>query len=371
MSVDPDGKPEQHKTDPAGSKGRSGQREASRSISDRPDPHSRQEVERGTNPESEERIVDGVVIRSPGSWYEVQVGLEIVRAQIRGKFRLNERLATNPIAVGDRVTLRIHSQDSTQQQLALITKIHERKNRLVRRAAGRRPGLEHVIVANVDFAWAVQSILLPKLNPGFIDRFFVMAEYHDIKAGLIFNKVDLMSEAIRDAVESYRELYRSLGYTVLFTSTKSGHGIEELRELLSGQTTVLTGPSGVGKSSLINAIQPDLNVRTAEVSAKTRKGRHITSNATLYPLQSGGFLIDTPGLREFGIVDVKPEEVGHHFVEFRPYLNDCRFPNCTHDHEPDCAIIKNVEQGLIDEERWLSYINILASVKSGDGDVGR
>ena len=316
----------------------------------------------------------GVVIRSPGSWYEVQVGRDVYRAQIRGKFRLEERLATNPIAVGDRVTIRpeTNPSESAPHGSALIVEIHERTNKLTRRAAGRRPGLEHVIVANVDFAWAVQSILLPKLNPGFIDRFIVMAEYHGIPAGLIFNKADLLTDPIREAVESYRELYQGLGYPVLMTSTKTGEGIGDLQSQLTRKTTVLTGPSGVGKSSLINAARPDLQVRTAEVSSRTRKGRHITSNATLYPLDAGGFLIDTPGLREFGIVDITPEELAHYFVEFRPFLGECRFPNCTHDHEPDCAVIRAVEQGgPIDEERWLSYLNILASVRHGDGDVGR
>lgn len=343
-----------------------------RNSSVSPDTAHRSSPTAQPNLTTEDRIEEGVVIRSPGSWYEVQVGSDIIRAQIRGKFRLNERLSTNPIAVGDRVTLRVHaSQASDSQELALIIDIHDRTNKLARRAAGRRPGVEHVIVANVDFAWAVQSILLPKLNAGFIDRFIVMAEYHGIRSGLIFNKADLISDSIRDAVESYRDLYRSLGYTVLFTSTKTGEGIDELREVLTGQTTVLTGPSGVGKSSLINAIQPGLNVRTDEVSTKTKKGRHITSNASLYPLNDGGFLIDTPGLREFGIVDVAPEEVGHYFVEFRPFLDECHFPNCTHDHEPGCAVITAVESGQVDGERWLSYINILNSVRSGDGDVGR
>ena len=310
-------------------------------------------------------LLPGVIVKSTGSHYEVQVGNRVVRARMRGRFRLSRKGETNPVAVGDRVFVNIQDDEATVEQ------IEPRRNRLVRRAAGRRVGIEHVLVANVDFAWAVQSTLLPKLNPGFVDRFLVMAKREGIPAGVIINKSDLMTDTIRDAVDYWRRLYSSLGYPVIYTSTHSSDGIEQLRQLLAGKTTVFSGPSGVGKSSLINAMDPTLDVRTGAVSEKTKKGRHITTNATLYVLSHGGRLVDTPGLREFGVIDVEPWELGHYFVEFEPYIHKCRFPNCTHDHEPDCAVVSAMECGDIPDVRWASYLGILASIQPGNADIGR
>ncbi len=316
--------------------------------------------------DGESQEMTGTVWKSTGSWYEVETSDGLVRCKARGKFRLTHQAETNPIAVGDRVTIQPVG-DGT----GLITELHDRRNKLVRRAAGRRVGLEHVLVANVDFAWVVQSVLQPKLNPGFVDRFLVMAEVYNIPAGLIVNKMDLVTDRIRGAIEFWCDLYEGIGYPVLRTSALSGMGLEGFQRDLPERVTVLAGPSGVGKSSILNCVEPSLDLRTGDVSEKTRKGTHVTTNAAFYRLDRGGIVVDTPGLREFGVVELDPPQLSHYFVEFVPYVNDCRYPNCTHDHEPDCAVVDAVERGMISEERWASYLNILESIRLGDKDVGR
>ncbi len=309
--------------------------------------------------------LEGIVIRATGSWFDVQADGCVIPARVRGKFRLSGLNTTSPVVVGDRVTVRLNP-DGT----GLIVEVHPRRNELSRRAAGRRHSLRHVIAANIDFVWIVQAVHLPEPNPGFIDRVLVAAERYAIPAGLLINKIDLMTEADRPAIEALERLYAGLGYRVLRTSTVTGEGMEAFREALRGKTSVVTGPSGVGKSSLLNAIEPGLNIRTAPVSEKTGKGRHTTTYVALYPLSIGGFVVDTPGLREFGVTDLEPAELSNYFVEFRPYLAACRFPDCTHEHEPDCAVKAAVEAGEISEERYLSYLNILHSLKLGEKNVG-
>jgi ribosome biogenesis GTPase len=296
-----------------------------------------------------------------GQWLDVQVDDRVVPSRIRGKFRLEEQDVTNPVAVGDHVTLRLNEDDDT----GLITDIHERRNKLSRRAAGHRAGREHVIVANIDRAWGVQAVHLPKINPGFIDRFLVMAEIYEIPAGLVFNKIDLMRPKDRDRIESLRVLYSELGYPVHMTSATEGTGLEGFQEALADKINVVTGPSGVGKSTLLNAVEPGLEIDTGAVSEKTRKGTHTTTHAALHALSGGGYVVDTPGIREFGILDLQPDELAFFFVEFLPYLNECRFDDCTHDHEPGCAIKNAVEAGEVNERRYESYLNILDSLRSG------
>jgi ribosome biogenesis GTPase len=319
----------------------------------------------------------GVVVRSTGSWYTVRpdAGGDHVEARVRGKFRLQaqEIDETNPVAVGDRVVVR-PEPDGT----GLITEILPRHNQLSRRAAGRKAGREHVIVANVDAAWVVQSTFLPKFNPGFVDRFLVMAEAYHLDAGIVINKVDLLEgeDEAREVLDFWTNLYRSLGYPVLWTSAKDGTGVDSFRQALAGRTSAIAGPSGVGKSSLLNAVDPTLEIRTGDISERTRKGKHTTTFATLHELslprtQSGGrgFVVDTPGLREFGIWDMTPQELAGYFVEMRPYIGHCRFPNCTHDHEPGCAVGEAVDAGEVSQERYAGYLAILGTLR--ETDVGR
>ncbi|GAB5518701.1 MAG: ribosome small subunit-dependent GTPase A [Rhodothermales bacterium] len=313
-----------------------------------------------------EEYRDGRVLRSTGSWYDVETPEGVVPSKVRGKFRLEDTRQTNPAVVGDRVTIRMVEDDT-----GMITEIHPRDNQLVRRAAGRRVGMEHVLAANIDHAWVVQSVRKPKINTGFVDRFLVMCEAFEIPAGLVINKIDLMRPADEDIVLEICDLYADLGYPVLPVSAETGENVDVLADVLKDSVSVLAGGSGVGKSTLLNAIEPGLQLRTGRISESTQKGKHTTTFASLVPLSEGGYVVDTPGVREYGLVAIEPYELGHYFPEFRPYLHDCRFPTCTHDHEPGCAVVDALEQDLIDPVRYGSYLNMLHSVQAGDADVGR
>ncbi len=307
---------------------------------------------------------EGLVLRSTGSWYEVRSDGETVQARVRGKFRLEERDVTNPVAVGDRVAMRM-GDDGT----GLITELFPRHNKLSRRAAGRRHGREHVLIANVDAAWCVQAAKLPSFNPGFVDRFLVMAEVYGVPAGIVINKADLVEVAEHaEDLGYWQALYESLGYPVLLLSAETGDGVEDFGERLTDKISVVAGPSGVGKSTLLNAVDPSLELRTGEVSRKTRKGKHTTTFAELLPV-AGGYVADTPGIREYGLWDLEPEELSGYFVEMLPYLDDCKFSPCSHDHEPACAVKAAVEGDEIAPERYLSYLGLLASLRGED--VGR
>ncbi len=317
------------------------------------------------------RTTTGLVVRSTGSWYDIRTDDgETVRARILGKFRLEaiEIDETNPLAVGDRVTVRIDPDG-----IGMVTGISPRDNQLSRRASGRRGAVrEHVIVANVDRAWCVQATFGPKVNPGFVDRFLVAAETRHIPAGLILNKADLLEGQPRaqDAMAFWRDLYEGLGYPVLMTSATAGLGIDAFRAALAGKVSVVAGPSGVGKSSLLNAVEPGLGLQTSEIGEKSQKGRHTTTFSTLFPA-AGGWVADTPGMREFGIWDLGPQELGGYFVEFRPYLPDCKFPDCTHVHEPGCAVQEAVDAEAITPERYGSYIALLESVEEAHAEETR
>ncbi|PSQ96157.1 MAG: ribosome small subunit-dependent GTPase A [Bacteroidetes bacterium SW_9_63_38] len=303
--------------------------------------------------------LEGVVTRSTGSWYHVQVGDRIVRSRIRGKFRLTRQDVTNPVAVGDRVSLRVNDEDGT----GLILDIHDRTTKLSRRASGHRTDEEHVMVANVDRAWIMQSVRLPALNAAFVDRLLVAAAVNEIPAGVIINKMDLLTDEQRTAVMDFHLRYADLGYPVLPMSALHGKGIEPLKAELQDQMSVVTGPSGTGKSSLLNAIEPGLDVETGEVSESTSKGTHTTTHAELHSLSFGGYLVDTPGIREFGVRQVHPKDLAHFFPEMISYVNECKFPDCTHDHEPGCAIQAAVDRGEVHPARYDSYLRILESLQ--------
>ncbi len=302
----------------------------------------------------------GTVLQSTGSWITVQTDARRIRCRVRGRLRLGAVRTTNPVAVGDRVSVRINA-DGT----GLITAVLDRDTSLTRRAAGRNRGTEQVLVSNIGTIWIVQAATLPNPNPGFIDRVLVSAEIQGIKAGLIINKMDL---AVRETATRAAELYQTygaLGIESYLTSAVTGRGVEAFAKALAGQSSAIAGPSGVGKSTLLNKVEPGLNLRSGIVSNKTRKGRHTTSYATLLPLSSGGFVIDTPGIREFGLTDLGPSELSHYFCEFRRYIGGCRFGSCTHDHEPGCSIKDAVERRAIAKTRYRSYQNILKSLRNG------
>lgn len=309
----------------------------------------------------------GIVVRSTGSWHEVEAAGRVVPTRVPGKSRLEDQRMTNPVAVGDVVRIRL-LEDGTGQ----IISIETRQNQLSRRAAGRRSGLEHVIAANVDHVWVVQSVELPKPNPGFIDRLLVMAAAGGIPAGLVINKVDRLDRAeVRSTINAIATTYQELEYPVVMTSATDGTGLKDLHGRMKGKTSVICGPSGVGKSSLLNALDEDLELRTGAVSEKTRKGRHTTAVAERLSLGEDTFVIDTPGVREIGLWGLSPPELGAYMPEIDQLQDGCRFPDCTHDHEPGCVVRAAVESGSITEMRYLSYLNMLESLRMGRYDVGR
>ena len=314
-------------------------------------------------------MMEGLVIRTTGSWYKVLVenGQRSIDCRLRGNYRLRGNRQTNPVAVGDRVLFELED-DGT----GVIHEVRDRSNYIVRRAT-KLSKQTHVIAANIDLLCIVATLDLPRTSTGFIDRLLVTAEAYHIPAAIIFNKCDLLvDDELRTLQQELSNLYRAIGYPVLEISALKGTGIDEVKELIAGRTVLFSGHSGVGKSALLNALSPGLGLRVGQLSDWSLKGKHTTTFAEIHPVplstlnsQLSTRLIDTPGIKEFGMVDFTAQELSHFFPEMRERLHDCHFANCTHRHEPGCAIKKAVDDGLISAERYQNYLNILETISSG------
>lgn len=302
----------------------------------------------------------GLVYKSTGSWYSVKDSEgKLWNARIKGVMKLDELTSTNPIAVGDVVEVETENEGESS---VMVTKIHDRKN-YINRQSPRAKHQQHIVAANLDQSLLLATLREPRTSQGFIDRFLVACEMYHVPALVVFNKTDLYKDKEWAQYERLKNVYETVGYKVFPISIKEDKGVAELKQTLSGKITLLSGHSGVGKSTFINAVMPGSQLRTQDVSGWSGKGLHTTTFAEMYDLPEGGKIIDTPGMREFGIVGVEKEELSGYFPEMRQRLSGCQFNNCQHINEPDCAIKQAVIEGEIDEDRYVSYVNILESLK--------
>ncbi|MFD0766386.1 ribosome small subunit-dependent GTPase A [Mucilaginibacter lutimaris] len=297
--------------------------------------------------------MQGLITKSTGSWYQVRSGDETFDCRIKGKFRIKGITTTNPLAVGDVVDFDMEPEQGT----GVITNLHQRKNYIIRKAINLSKQAQ-IIAANLDRALLVVTLASPRTSLGFIDRFLVTAEAYDIPACLIFNKLDLFSDEGLEILAEYQSIYKNIGYPCYSVSALEGTNIDEVQDLLKDKVTLFSGHSGVGKSSLINRLLPDLDLRTHMVSEWSDKGMHTTTFAEMFELPQGGYIIDTPGIRELGVIDIEKEVLSHFFPEMRERMHDCRFNNCRHINEPGCAVLDALENGEIASSRYDSYLSI-------------
>ena len=298
--------------------------------------------------------MEGLVTKSTGSWYQVKTpGGQRVDCRIKGKFRTKGITTTNPIAVGDQVDFTMEPELGT----GVITDLHQRKNYIIRKSINLSKQAQ-ILAANLDQAFLVVTLASPRTSLGFIDRFLVSAEAYDIPASLVFNKLDLFSDEGLEILDEFKAIYQNIGYPCYEVSALEGTHVDQVAEAIRNKVTLFSGHSGVGKSSLINALLPDLQLRTTEISEWHDKGMHTTTFAEMFELPNGGYIIDTPGIRELGVIDIEKQELSHFFPEMRARLNQCRFNSCRHISEPGCAIIKAVEEGEISQSRYESYLSI-------------
>ena len=298
------------------------------------------------------------VVKHTGSHYLLSElpAWEPFAAVIRGKVRLSGSHATNPVAVGDRVDYHLESDDP--EGMAVIDRIYPRSNYIIRRSVNLSRE-SHIIAANLDRVFLVVTIAFPEVKRAFVDRFLVTCEAYRIPTTVVVNKTDIRTEALEEETADFVALYRQAGYEVLEVSARTGEGVEQLKERCRGSVSLISGISGVGKSSLINAMDPSLSLRTGEISLSHLQGKHTTTFYEMHPLASGGFIIDTPGIRGFGLVDIAQEELSTYFPEMLRVMDDCRFKPCTHTHEPGCAVKQAVDDGRIAPERYNSYLGML------------
>ena len=301
------------------------------------------------------------VYKSTGSWYIVKDDTgKFWNARMKGVMKLDDITSTNPVAVGDRIEMEMEAEESST---AIIDEIHKRHN-YINRQSPRHKHQHHIVAANLDQSLLVATLKEPRTSQGFIDRFLVASEMYHVPALIVFNKSDLYKNKEMEKYRQWKQMYETVGYKVLLISAEKKEGIEEVMKLFKDKTTLISGHSGVGKSSLLNVIFPEINLKTQDVSGWSGKGQHTTTFAEMYDLPFGGRIIDTPGMREFGLVDISKQEVSHYFPEMRDRLNNCQFNNCLHVNEPGCAIKEAVINKEIDEDRYVSYVNIMESIEA-------
>ena len=296
----------------------------------------------------------GLVIKNTGSWYSVKTDTgKVVECKIKGNFRLKGIRSTNPVAVGDNVEIALNSE-----RTAFITHIEERRNYIIRKSQNLSKQ-SHILAANVDQAFLIVTVNYPQTSTTFIDRFLASAEAYSVPVVLVFNKCDILSDDERHYQQSMIHLYETIGYECREVSAATGEGVNGLHELLKGKITLLSGNSGVGKSTLINKILPEANLRTAEISDAHNTGMHTTTFSEMLELPEGGYIIDTPGIKGFGTFNMEPEELTSYFPEIFHFSKGCKFSNCTHTHEPGCAVLKAIDDHFIAQSRYQSYLNML------------
>jgi len=299
--------------------------------------------------------MDGLVIKSTGSWLTVESkDGRVFNCKLKGTFRMKGIKTTNPIAVGDNVSFILLEDNKT----GLINEILPRNNYIIRKAT-KLSKVSHIIAANIDQALLVATLAYPRTSTGFIDRFMVTTEAYHIPAGIIFNKIDLYDEKLNKQMTELEKIYTDAGYICFSVSALRGDNLNILKRELEDKKTLFSGHSGVGKSALINALEPSQALKTKELSGYHGVGMHTTTFAEMIPLTNGGYIIDTPGIKEFGLTDFNRQEIAERFPEMRRYMHDCRFSNCTHVHEPGCAIQKAIAEGKISKSRYNNYLGIL------------
>ena len=302
----------------------------------------------------------GLVIKNTGSWYLVKTeSNRLVECKIKGNFRLKGIRSTNPIAVGDRVKITLNAEGA-----AFITEIEDRKNYIIRRASNLSKQ-SHIIAANLDQCMLIVTVNYPETSTTFIDRFLASAEAYRVPVCLVFNKTDRYSEEESSYLDALIHLYTHIGYPCLKISALNETGLDEIKQALKGKITLLSGHSGVGKSTLINAILPEQSLKTGEISTAHNTGMHTTTFSEMFPLEEGGYLIDTPGIKGFGTFDMEEEEIGHYFKEIFEFSANCKYNNCTHRHEPGCAVREAVEKHFISESRYTSYLSMMEDKEEG------
>lgn len=302
--------------------------------------------------------MEAVVYKSTGSWYIIKDRQgKLMNARIKGKLRIDNITSSNPVAVGDIVD--IEMEDNAED--AIITNVHDRRN-YINRTSPHNKNQHHIVAANLDQSLLFSTLIDPKTSLGFIDRFLVISEAYHVPAIIVFNKTDLFRQKEKDRMAHIREIYEPIGYRIIEMSIAENKSVDEVRGLLHGKTTLLSGHSGVGKSSFINMILPDLQLRTKDVSGWSGKGQHTTTFAEMFDYPGGGKVIDTPGIRELGLVDISKQELSHYFPEMRAVIQQCQFNDCVHLDEPGCAVKEAVNSGDISEERYISYLNMMDSI---------